>query len=49
MASTYRKKDMNEEMDMLQKERGRATSVSTPVDKTVGGAFVALVSVVRTV
>ena len=49
MASVSHKKDMRGEMNMLCKERGRAASVSTPVDKTVGGAFVALVSVVRTV
>ena len=48
MASAYRKKDMKEEMDMLRKERGRATSVSTPANKVVGGAFVAPVPIAPT-
>ena len=48
MASTYRKKDIREEMDMLRKEGGKATSGSTPVDKAIERAFAAPVPDVPT-
>lgn len=48
MDSTYRKKDIREEIDLLRKEGGKVASSSAPVDKAVGRALAALVPAVAT-